>query len=324
MLILSQHIEYLISRHDCVILPGIGAFIAVSRAAELDSENGSIIPPRRIISYNPAVVNDDGLLAHSIARKERTSFEEGRRKLEFKLNELRQYLSQHGKCAFGKIGTLSMESDGRLTFLPAMTIQQKERRSGMIPVTLTPVETSAGSSSCNNIATTEFTAHEESPVIKDPRYYHLRIPKVFVRVAASIAIFACTVLSLLISPGDTVKDTSKASVVEVESILKAVDSNKSELPTTPAPKKEQITVAKEDSTPGSHRFHLIVGTFSSESNAMEYISRHRESQLYMASGSGRTWRVGVMASDAREELQQLLNDREIQKTFSGAWIWEKK
>ncbi|MDE6547663.1 MAG: SPOR domain-containing protein, partial [Muribaculaceae bacterium] len=45
--ILPLHIEYLLTRHDCVIVPGIGAFIATETEAFIDLENGVIRPRRR-------------------------------------------------------------------------------------------------------------------------------------------------------------------------------------------------------------------------------------------------------------------------------------
>lgn len=42
---LGIHIEYLLQRHECVILPGIGAFIVSNDAARIDMATGEIILP---------------------------------------------------------------------------------------------------------------------------------------------------------------------------------------------------------------------------------------------------------------------------------------
>lgn len=317
MLTLSQHIEYLISRHDCVILPGIGAFIAVGRSAELDRNTGIFMPPRRLISYNPAVTNDDGLLAHSIARKERVSFEEGRRILEFKLIELRRCLKENEKCTLGKVGTLAMESDGRMTFRPALTVQQKEHKSGLTSIMLNPLTSERSGS-----AAKEKTGTTVVPSLSDNRYYHIRIPKAVVRAAASVMIVICTMMALMVTPGDTMKDVSKASVVEVESIIKAIEPKKEKVVAAPVA-QEKRAPATDDSKITSEKYHLIVGTFDSEAKANEYISMHPSSNLYIVGGEGHCWRVAVASSDNRSELQQLLNDQSVRENFYGAWIWVK-
>ena len=88
---ISQHIEFLLRRHDCVILPTIGAFIASYKAAHINNEWGIITPPKREIYFNASINNNDGLLANSIARKNRISFEAANRLLLQEIEKIRRY-----------------------------------------------------------------------------------------------------------------------------------------------------------------------------------------------------------------------------------------
>ena len=74
---LSLHIEYLLLRHDCVVVPGIGAFINIYQTPEFDTATGKITPMMREVRFNGAVRSDDGLLANSYARKYQISYREG-------------------------------------------------------------------------------------------------------------------------------------------------------------------------------------------------------------------------------------------------------
>ena len=65
---LILHIEYLLLRHDCVIVPGLGAFIATASPALIDVVKGPMLPPRRSVMVNQAVTTADGLLPNSIGR----------------------------------------------------------------------------------------------------------------------------------------------------------------------------------------------------------------------------------------------------------------
>lgn len=122
--ILPLHIEYLLTRHDCVIVPGLGAFIASESEARIDAELGIVTPRRREISFNGSVVTDDGLLAHSIARRERISYEEARRMLTSLTEKMNFDLRREGEVSVGLVGRLLRDSEGMVSFEP------RRRRAG--------------------------------------------------------------------------------------------------------------------------------------------------------------------------------------------------
>lgn len=93
---LFQHIEYLLLRHDCVIVPGLGAFISTIRPARIDMENHRILPPARSVMFNQAVTVDDGLLANSYARRFNISFEEGRQLIVRDVKSLKDTIISDG------------------------------------------------------------------------------------------------------------------------------------------------------------------------------------------------------------------------------------
>ncbi|MDE6077369.1 MAG: hypothetical protein K2G29_06510, partial [Muribaculaceae bacterium] len=68
MNVLFRHIEFLLTRHDCVIVPGLGAFIVTSAPAVIDRASRRVSPPSRSVLFNQAVTLDDGRLANSYAR----------------------------------------------------------------------------------------------------------------------------------------------------------------------------------------------------------------------------------------------------------------
>ena len=74
MISIVEHIEYLIARHDCVVVPGWGAFIAQYEASSV-SALGRWQNPGRQISFNSALSYNDGLLASSIMQREQCAYE---------------------------------------------------------------------------------------------------------------------------------------------------------------------------------------------------------------------------------------------------------
>ncbi len=119
--ILPLHIEYLLTRHDCVIVPGIGAFIATETEAFIDLEHGVIRPRRRDISFNSSVVTDDGLLSHSIARHEGFSYEDARRMVASLIERMTTDLNTEGETSLGMVGRLIKDSEGLISFQPRIS-----------------------------------------------------------------------------------------------------------------------------------------------------------------------------------------------------------
>lgn len=117
--LINRHIITLLRRHDCVIMPGIGAFIATRVAASFDSLTGKFNPPARILSFNPAICHDDGLLASSVSRRMKISFEQARERVEAEAELMRRRLKAEGALTIARVGTLYRCSDSRLDFRPA-------------------------------------------------------------------------------------------------------------------------------------------------------------------------------------------------------------
>jgi cell division septation protein DedD len=66
---LDKYVRELLLQHDCVILPGLGGFVANYKPAEFDASQKTVLPPSRQILFNPNLVHNDGLLYALISRK---------------------------------------------------------------------------------------------------------------------------------------------------------------------------------------------------------------------------------------------------------------
>lgn len=58
MIELSKHIEVLLLENDCVIVPGLGGFIAHKRQAAYSIQKGEFMPPLRTIGFQSATDNE--------------------------------------------------------------------------------------------------------------------------------------------------------------------------------------------------------------------------------------------------------------------------
>lgn len=123
MKVLYSHIAYLLHRHDCVIVDGVGAFIATNQPAMFSLEDDAVMPPRRVISFNSSITHSDGLLAHSVARSRKISFEQAQQQVKDEITEMRHNLDAQGAVAIPGIGELQCSSEGLYNFIPAIARQ---------------------------------------------------------------------------------------------------------------------------------------------------------------------------------------------------------
>ncbi|MBP6425885.1 MAG: SPOR domain-containing protein, partial [Flavobacterium sp.] len=72
---IENYIAQLLYRYQCVTVPGFGAFLTEIQSAQLVESSHSFFPPKKLISFNSYLKNNDGLLANHIAQTEKTSYE---------------------------------------------------------------------------------------------------------------------------------------------------------------------------------------------------------------------------------------------------------
>ena len=115
---LDRHIEILLLKSDCVIVPGLGGFVASHVAARYDGNDGMFIPPLRTLGFNPKLRVNDSLLVQSYSDAYDISFPDALTRIEAEVEELRQHVENNGVYELNNIGTLYLNGDGNLEFKP--------------------------------------------------------------------------------------------------------------------------------------------------------------------------------------------------------------
>ncbi|MCM1504931.1 MAG: hypothetical protein NC127_07025 [Muribaculum sp.] len=176
MISLTGHIEYLILRHDCVVIPGIGALIAHLAPAYIDSEAKCIFPPKRSLSFNPEITHNDGLLATSVARKESVTYERALEMVEEDVKEMQAIIHAQGEFALGRIGTIRLNADNNSTYIfdsfPSTNVAP--RLTGLNSLSIKKLSEMSGA-----------VDHKDNSGKRD--FYY--IPRSIARIAASIVVF---------------------------------------------------------------------------------------------------------------------------------------
>lgn len=118
---LAIYIEELLYENDCVILPTIGGFIVNPTTAQIDFVEQQLCPPSKTVSFNPKLVNNDGLLTHYISQKQHISYKQAQNNIESYTRQIERELFDNKIVHFSKIGKLYFNSDSKLEFVPEET-----------------------------------------------------------------------------------------------------------------------------------------------------------------------------------------------------------
>ena len=112
---LSNYISDLLYRYECVIVPDFGGFITNETSAKVNHFTHTFYPPKKQISFNSHLKNNDGLLANYIASAEKIPFNDAVSKIEKEIQEWNQKI-ENESIEITKIGSLSLNKDKKIIF----------------------------------------------------------------------------------------------------------------------------------------------------------------------------------------------------------------
>ena len=118
MIRLSAHIVSLMLKHDCVIVPELGGFVAQYVPARLITAENILMPPCRTVVFNPRLNMNDGLLVQSYMQAYHTGYTETLRMVNAEVKKLKDILAKEGSYELSGIGTLCMQGTDKMLFKP--------------------------------------------------------------------------------------------------------------------------------------------------------------------------------------------------------------
>lgn len=127
---LTNYINDLLYRYDCVIVPDFGGFVTNAISAKVNHFSHTFYPPTKQITFNSHLTNNDGLLANYIASSESISFEQANTKIAKVVKSWNAQL-QLDTITIGKIGSLSLNKEKQLIFEPDTTSNYLTETFGM-------------------------------------------------------------------------------------------------------------------------------------------------------------------------------------------------
>lgn len=330
---LALHIEYLLLRHDCVVVPGCGAFINVCHSALEDTDNGVMNPMTCEARFNPALSHDDGMLATSYARRERVSFAEGREMVRASISNLRDALALDGEVTIGRLGQLRMDSEQNISFHPITTPERAAAAMGFSAVR-TGIKATVVQGAVQEGRLVDV---EKTPVHRfdTTRNYYIPINKMFARMAASFLIVMIVALAAILPFGRNLNE-DQASVIPVKAITQAVTNaatpeTPSETVAVPEPAPASEPASSVPNTPSAvlatvpTAWHIIVGAFYNQKDADTFIRMNSDKGYTLTTlVSGNLYMISACSATDKNPLLKELKASTLRQSFPEAWIFNSR
>ncbi|MCK6608145.1 MAG: SPOR domain-containing protein, partial [Flavobacterium sp.] len=130
---IEKYISDLLYRYQCVTVPGFGAFLTETVSAHVTGSASSFFPPKKVVSFNANVKNNDGLLANHVALQEKMSYELAVIKIGDVVNEWTYLLQNRNRVMLKNIGEISVNNEMNWVFEPANTVNYLTASFGLTP-----------------------------------------------------------------------------------------------------------------------------------------------------------------------------------------------
>jgi hypothetical protein len=116
MLTTDKLIGELLLRHNCVIVPEFGGFVARQTSAVIDYATGTMQPPRKSLLFNRQLINNDGLLVAELARTNEISFDEALKQVQATVADWNDILKRGERVSIDRVGFIFHDKEKNLCF----------------------------------------------------------------------------------------------------------------------------------------------------------------------------------------------------------------
>lgn len=250
----DRYIAQLLYRHQCVILPGFGAFLSEIQSSQLNELTNTFCPPTKIISFNPHLKHNDGLLAHHISQNEKIDYESAVELIQVEVETFKSKLQKLEPVLINDVGVIRLNSEGNLFFESYNYINFLTESFGLSSYVSPVIKREI----LNETKTTE----QEIPVIdiqteRNPVFQ-------IMKYAAAIAIGLGTLgfVSNNIYQNKIAEDTRLVQL-EVQKEVQNKIQEATFVISNPLPKTAVEVITKNVKIP----YHIVAGSFRKESNA---------------------------------------------------------
>jgi predicted peroxiredoxin len=305
---IAHHLSQLLYRYQCVTVPGFGAFLTETIPANIQESNQTFYPPKKVISFNSYLKNNDGLLANHIAISEKMSYDLAVASIEKEVSLWKLQLESNENLNLKNIGELKLNDEKSLVFESSKDFNYLTNSFGL-------------SSFVSPLIKREVLNHElkklgETPVVT-------LLPEIETAKRSYLkyaAVFVMSIGAATFGYKSYIMQTEQSETLIVQAqVQKEVESKIQEATFFIGnPLKTESIEVKEEKLP----FHIVAGAFRNEKNA-EKVLDNLTNQGYKAKilDKNKNGLYPVLYGSFATYTEAQYKMTEIQKTINqDAWL----
>ena len=343
---LSRHIEILLLSNDCVVVPGLGGFVAHHVTARYDAGDGLFLPPLRTLGFNPQLTMNDSLLVQSYVECYDLSYPEALRRIQQEVEELRIELETRGEYELNDIGRLYVNDNGKMAFTPCEAGILTPAIYGLSSYEMTPIqmknEEEKPTSQQPATAPTGKERKARIVAITNDEQTGQKMLSISVNALRNAAVAAVVIAAffLIVSPLNynpkllqTEQIKSSISFDTFSNATKSIKLVKKEIPirptqaATPVIKKQHPTVpqqAVQTTAPASAYWSIVLCSHVTEPNANWFCQELAKEGISASVNTSQQGNVKVLYGHyaSKEKAQEALHDMQGNQHFKQAWVLE--
>lgn len=343
---IEQYISELLYKHECVIVPQFGGFVARHLPASISNEGSLISPPAKSILFNKNLQNNDGLLVNFVMEAENLSYNLANEQVLKFAHYCSSTLQAKQRVEINGVGVLFMNAEQSIQFEPQVDVNYLIESFGLFSINAEEivaaktdriielsdrkvvVENNSLSRKYLRIAAVSLAV----PMLALGIFFSLNNKQVKSTVTAAFGIssesnayeksnYRSNVYNYVAtpSPNVTVDANGYASIALADNEYLFVNVSDTVAADKTVVKKVLHHVVKASSTSGKYK--IVVGCFSVEENAQRLVNtlhnRNIDASITGKNKSG-LHVVSAGSTNNMDEARQLLQT--IRQNYPSAWM----
>jgi len=155
--------QELLYQNDCVIIPGFGAFILKSHSAYI--EDNIFYPPKKTVSFNSMLNENDGLLVKHLSRKKDISYKDSLRLIKNEVDAFQSKLSNTDLIEVEKLGVFKVSDEKNIVFSPNLLSNFSSNSFGLESFSKNPILSVVPKSSETSVASSLHSVFRYAAII---------------------------------------------------------------------------------------------------------------------------------------------------------------
>ncbi len=339
---IDQYISFLLYSHECLVVPGFGAFLTRYYPAEINHATQMMRPPSKRVSFNKRIHENDGLLAKTISKEENISYQQALESIDISVRSWKRMLADGNKVKLEGIGRLYTNDSNNILFSPAIDLNYDVHSFGLGIFRSPAINRDIAIKKSISSAITAHKKEKKEGIKKKKKRKSIRWAAVLIPVAV------ISISGILYLAGDLPEVKNFSGWVPFSQSSKPAEEplEKVDIKTTPVEVKKHEVPASESNDPEAEEvnvktvkpvasipvspsntslvkpYHIIVGSFKELRNAENYVSQLRAQGYgaYIANGNNGFHRVSTgnfaTRNEAATELLQVKN-----KLNPTSWVY---